>query len=167
MSGGHRDESIFVRRRRTPRYVYNPRNPIGRALIVISAVVAVGYMYYLFDSSSWSESEWRDAVHEAARELESEPQPLSGGSRYEYRIEDAVKATGEGPEYALVRVDAIQESDTAGRGGAGADRGSDAFEISTDDVETIYCMRVSPPLPKASMSTTTVTLHVDVKEGPC
>lgn len=147
--------------------MYNARNPIGLALIVISVVVAAGYMYYLFDGSRWSESEWRDAVHEAARDLESEPQALSGGARYEYWIEDAIKATGVGPEHALIRVDAVQESDAAVDGGPTTDRGHDAFEVSTDDLETTYCVRVSPPLPRSSMSTRTVSLQVDVREGPC
>ncbi|MFI2368660.1 hypothetical protein [Streptomyces sp. NPDC018833] len=158
MSGAHDDEPIFVRR--WGGYAYNPNNPIGRALIAVSAVLLIAYLYDLFDSAQWSEGELRDAVHESARHMEAEPQTLRGYYGYEGLIGDAIEETGEGPEPGLVHVEKIEDSDAAGVD-------ADAFEITTDDVETTYCMRVSPPRPETGMSSLTVELTVDVAEGPC
>ncbi|MFE0763471.1 hypothetical protein [Streptomyces smyrnaeus] len=46
-------EPVFLRSRwETNRYVYNPHNPIGCALIVISLLFAIGAMYGLSRSHS-------------------------------------------------------------------------------------------------------------------
>lgn len=132
---------------------------------MVSVVFLIGYLYHLFDSAQWSENELRNAVHEAARHLESEPQTLRGYIGYEVLIEEAIEKTGEGPEHGLVRVEEIEHSHVADA--TAASHASDAFEIRTDDVETIHCMRVSPPRPETSMSSLTVTLTVDVAGGRC
>ncbi|MDI9885048.1 hypothetical protein QMZ92_11745 [Streptomyces sp. HNM0645] len=160
MGGQDSEEPIFIRKR--GRFVYNPRNPVGRLLIVGGAVVVVGFMYHLFDDARWSEGEFRDAVREAAVRLEAEPQVLRGYLGYEERIEEAVKGTGQGPEHAVVRVEAVDEPDAAGAGDA------DVFEISTDDVGFPYCMRVSPPQPEPdALRLEKVRIAVEVAEGPC
>lgn len=133
--------------------MYNSRNPVGRALIVLAPVVAIAFLYHFFDSSRWSESEFRDAVQEAAHRLEAEPQTVRGYVGYEDLIEEAVQETGKGPEHALVRVRAID---------------SGTFEITTDDVDTTYCMLVSPPQPKPDTTrTATAALTVQVRTGAC
>ncbi|TLQ47583.1 hypothetical protein [Streptomyces marianii] len=160
MSGHHHDEPVFIRKH--GRFVYNPRNPVGRLLMGVSVVVVVGFVYHLFDDARWSEGEFRDAVREAAVRLEAEPQFLRGYLGYEERIEDAVKGTGQGPEHTVVRVEAVDEPDAAGADGA------DVFEISTDDVVTPYCMRVSPPQSEPDvLRLETVRVAVEVAEGPC
>ncbi|MCZ7461988.1 hypothetical protein [Streptomyces sp. WMMC940] len=159
MSGHHHDEPIFIRK--GGHFAYNPKNPVGRVLIVGSAVVVVGFMYHLFDDAQWSEGEFRDAVRGAAVYLEAEPQVLRGHLGYEERIEEAVKGTGEGPEHTVVRVEPVDTSDEA------AD-GADLFEISTDDIGTPSCMRVSPPQSEPdALRLETVRVQVEVAEGPC
>lgn len=159
---GHRDDDpIFIRRRGYPRYVYNAKNPVGRALLVGSVVFVIGFAYHLFDGSRWSEGEFREAVHGAARRLEAEPQVLRGHAGYGDLIEEAVRGTGKGPEHTVVRVEEIDGSDLAGGG-------ADVFEIGTDDVDTSYCVRLSPPRPEPDTTrTVTVRVTVDVREGPC
>ncbi len=126
---------------------------MGRALIVLAPLVAIGVLYHMFDSSNWSEGEFRDAVHEAAHRLEAEPRTVPGYFGYEDLIEEAILETGEGPEHALVRVEAID---------------SGTFEVGTHDVDTSYCMLVSPPEPKPDATrTATLTLTVEVREGSC
>lgn len=45
------DEPVFVRSKwGTNRYVYNPRNPVGRFLIVASVIVAIAGMAWLYAS---------------------------------------------------------------------------------------------------------------------
>ncbi|GAA2474608.1 hypothetical protein [Streptomyces gobitricini] len=165
MSGTRGDEPVFVKK---GRYVYNPNNPVGRALIAISGVIVIVYLYHLFDGSRWSEGEWRDAVHEAAERLEDRPQTLRGHLGYEERIEDAVRATGQGPEHTVVRVEAVDGADRGGADGKGGGSGADAFEVSADDMDTPYCLRLSPPQPEpAATRLVTLKVSVDVEEGPC
>ncbi|MGW7264935.1 hypothetical protein [Streptomyces sp. NPDC054842] len=165
MSAGDRHDPILVPRRVMPGYVYNARNPVGRALIVLTTVALVGFLYYIFDSSRWSEGEWRDAVNEAADTLEAKPYTLNGYTRYEDLIEEAVQATREGPEHSLIRVEAITDSSATAGKAAGTGQGPDTYVISTDDVDIIYCMRVSPPQPATTMSTRVVTLSVQLSKG--
>jgi hypothetical protein len=146
--------------------VYNRNNPVGRALIVLTLVAVAGFLYYLFDRSQWSESEWRDAVQKAADALEATPQTLRGYTRYEDLIQEAVQATGKGPEHSLIHVEAITDSGAAAGNAVGTNRrASGTYAISTTDVHTIYCMRVSPPQPTTAMSTRVVTLRVQVSKG--
>ncbi|MFF3691269.1 hypothetical protein [Streptomyces sp. NPDC002187] len=129
----------------------------------------IGFMYHLFDSTQWSEGEFRDAVHEAAQQLEAEPGTLVGHLGYRDLIEEAVQETGQGPEHTVIDVEPINDSDATGAvGSVCGGHGLDTFEISTDDVVTTYCMRMSPPQPETDLpSTKTVTLTVNVREGPC
>ncbi|MEV5311578.1 hypothetical protein [Streptomyces sp. NPDC052610] len=153
MSGHDNDEPVFLRERGT-RFVYNPRNPIGLALIVLTVVGVIAYMYHLHDSSQWSEDEFRDAVREAEQRLEAEPQRILGFSiGYEDLIQEAVEEADDAPEIPLVSVEEID---------------STTFEAGTKDVDTSYCLTVSPPQPEPElMLDATVTLTVDVREGPC
>jgi len=154
MTGHHSDEPVFIRRRGTPHYVYNPRNPVGRALIVLTPVIVIAYLYHLFDSQRWSEGEFRDAVREAAQHLEAEPQRIVGFSTgYADLIQEAVEEADDAPKIPLVNVEEIDPT---------------TFMVGTKDVDTSYCLVVSPPQPEADlMLDTTVTLTVDVAEGPC
>nr|WP_240983195.1 hypothetical protein [Streptomyces sp. R301] len=111
----------------------------------------VGFYLYVSDTSQWSETELRDAVHEAARDLEAQPQRVHLG--YESMIRDAIRATGEGPGYDLD----ISPSPT-----------EDNFEISAAFLSETFCMRLTPPEPPRTWGTTdTVSLTVRVSEGRC
>ncbi|MCH0538986.1 hypothetical protein I3F58_05330 [Streptomyces sp. MUM 203J] len=167
--GGEHGDRVFVRS--GGRWVYNTGNPVGRVLIVVSLLVAAGWLSHMFASGRWSEGELRDAVHGAARALEAEAKPdylLWYGGDYTSAIRDAVEATGEGPEHGLVAVDEISD-DT----GTGTDAGTtaDRFEITTEDTSTAYCMSVSPPVPDEPRDPlapgAVIRLSVEVEEGRC
>ncbi|MFJ3702980.1 MULTISPECIES: hypothetical protein [unclassified Streptomyces] len=165
MRRDHDDEPVFRRSEwGTTRYVYNPRNPIGLALIIGSLLFAVGALYHLRASSSWSEGELRDAVHSAAGALESEDQKFAswtGG--YGSMIRDAIEDSGEGPStggaVSVSEVDDTYDQD--------ADATVDRFEVSTEDVDTVYCLGVSPPEPEPTLDSVELTLTVTVDEGRC
>jgi hypothetical protein len=165
MSDDHDAEPVFVRSKwGTSRYVYNANNPVGMALIVASLLFAAGGMYALHDSSSWSEGELHDAVRAAADSLNAAPQQVGGWSGdYEQLIADAIEASGEGPEHGIVSV--APENDDAD---IAAQPDSESFEVTTDDVDAVYCVRVSPPEPEPDPFTaTTVTLEVTVDADSC
>ena len=160
MNEDHDAEPVFVRSKwGTSRYVYNPNNPVGMTLIVGSLLFAAGGLFALHDSSSWSEGELHDAVHSAAESLDARSQQVGGfrGS-YEELIADAVENSGEGPEFGLVSV--------SPQSGTEDTTSADLFEITTDDVDDAYCLRVSPPEPDTYTSVT-VTLGVTVDAGEC
>ncbi|WP_282694097.1 hypothetical protein [Streptomyces sp. CC208A] len=159
MTWGDR-EPIFVQK---GRWVYNTRSPIARALMVATAVGLIGFYVYEADNSQWSEAELRDAVHEAARDLEAQPQKVGLVRPYGSLVRDAVLATGHGPRYPLLDVK---------RTGDGTDvvtsPTEDSFEISTADTSETYCMRLSPPEPPSTGGEwITVRLTVQVSQGSC
>ncbi|MFF9343472.1 hypothetical protein ACF1CG_27415 [Streptomyces sp. NPDC014773] len=141
-------EPVFVRR---GRWVYNSRNPVARVLMFASVVGLVGFYLYVSDTGRWSGSELRDAVHEAARDLEAEPQKVYFD--YESMLRDAVQATGKGPEADLVITPRPSE---------------DGFEIGAAALSETFCMRLTPPEPaRAWGKTDTVSLTVRVSQGDC
>ncbi|MFE4691413.1 hypothetical protein ACFRH6_15290 [Streptomyces sp. NPDC056749] len=167
MRRDHDDEPVFRRSEwGTTRYVYNPRNPIGLALIIGSLLFAVGALYHLRASSSWSEGELHDAVHSAAGTLESEDQTFAswtGG--YNSMIRDAIEDSGEGPSTGGA-VSVSEVDDTYDRD---APAGVDRFEVSSEDVDTVYCLSVSPPEPEPepTLEDVELSLAVGVDEGRC
>ncbi len=165
MSKGHDDEPIFIRSHwGTSRYVYNPRNPIGVGLIIGSLLFAAGGMYYLYASSSWSEGELRDAVHVAVRDLEAAPQTLgSWNGGYESMIRDALEESGEGPSTGGVVY--VDDADTPYD--KEADPSVDLFEVTAKDVDTAFCLSVSPPEPEPGLTSIEVSLSIAVEEGRC
>ncbi|MFF4166524.1 hypothetical protein [Streptomyces sp. NPDC001741] len=165
MHRDHGDEPVFRRSQwGTTRYVYNARNPVGRGLIIGSLLFAVGALYYLQASSSWSEGELHDAVHSAARTLEAEDQVVgSWAGDYRSMIRDAIEDSGEGPSTGST-VHVSEVDDTYDRdAGASVDR----FEVSTEDVDTVYCLSVSPQEPEFTMSSVEVAVSVTVNENRC
>lgn len=162
MDGEQGDEPVFVRSKwGTARYVYNPKHPVGVALIVGSILLAVGGMVYINDGANWSEGELRDAVHGAARALQAEPQTVSLFTGYEELIREAIRKTGEGPTHGSVKIAAVRAD------GYGANRATDDFEITSDDVDGVYCLRISPPEPDTPKSSVTTTLSTTVEDDSC
>ena len=43
----------------------------------------------------------------------------------------------------------------------------DRFEVSTEDVDTVYCLSVSPQEPEFTMSSVEVAVSVTVNENRC
>jgi hypothetical protein len=160
MSEDHDAEPVFVRSKwGTSRYVYNPNNPVGMALIIGSLLFAGGGMYALHDSSSWSGGELHDAVHAAAESLEARAQRVGGfrGS-YEELIADAIENSGEGPEFGMVSVSPQSDGEET--------TSADLFEVTTDDVDAAYCLHVTPTEPDTYTSVT-LALGVEVEAGGC
>lgn len=158
------DEPILIRSNwGTSRYVYNPRNPVGMGLIIGSLLFAAIAMYSLRASSSWSEGELRDAVHVAVRDLEASPQTLGAWTGdYASMIRDALKKSGKGPSVGGLHVeDADDPYDKD------ADPAVDLFEVTAEDVDTTFCLSVSPPEPEPGMTSVEVSLSIAVEEGGC
>ncbi|MEV8001381.1 hypothetical protein AB0P10_01750 [Streptomyces parvus] len=158
------DEPIFIRSNwGTSRYVYNPRNPVGAGLIIGSLLFAAIFMYSLHASSSWSEGELRDAVNVAVRDLEASPQTLGAWTGdYDSMIRDALEKSGKGPSTGGLRVeDADDPYDKD------ADPAVDLFEVTAEDVDTTFCLSVSPPEPEPRMTSVEVSLSIAVEEGGC
>ncbi|WP_328404772.1 hypothetical protein OHS70_36400 [Streptomyces sp. NBC_00390] len=167
MSGDHDDEPIFVCRRGT--LVYNPNNPIGRALIVNVRRVRERVHVPPLRQLAVERGRVSGRCSCSRTTTGSGTTHLGGPSRLQDLIEEAVQEAGQGPEHTVIDVEPINDSDATGAAGSvGGGHGLDTFEISTDDVVTTYCMRMSPPHPETDMpKTKTVTLTVNVKEGPC
>ncbi|MFD9290040.1 hypothetical protein ACFWBV_17475 [Streptomyces sp. NPDC060030] len=125
---------------------------------------AAGALYFLHASSSWSEGELHDAVHSAVRTLDAEDQtfaPWTGG--YRVMIRDAIEDSGEGPSTGgVVRVSEVDDQYDPD-----APAGVDRFEVSTEDVDTVYCLSVSPPEPEPTVTSVELALDVTVDEGRC
>ncbi|MGW1014492.1 hypothetical protein ACWD4X_31185 [Streptomyces termitum] len=152
-------EPVFVRR---GRWVYNSRNPVARVLMLLTAAGLVGSYLYVSDQGQWSESELRDAVHGAARDLEAEPQKVYFG--YDSMIRDAIEATDEGPVSDLV----IRATDDGHGSDAASVPTEDSFEVSAAHMPETFCMRLSPPEPPRALGKTpTVSLTVRVSRGDC
>ncbi|MCM9083083.1 hypothetical protein OG818_15425 [Streptomyces virginiae] len=115
----------------TNRYVYNHRNPVGLALIVIAPIVAICAMIGLRNSSRWSEGELRTAVHQGAEDLNGSTQYVSPDMHLGTLIRDAVEDSGTGPGLGLDVSRAFVEDDGHG------------YTISTEDTNTKYCIRVT------------------------
>ncbi|GAA2387197.1 hypothetical protein GCM10010420_07760 [Streptomyces glaucosporus] len=126
-------EPVFVRSEwGTNRYVYNPDSPVGMTFIVLSLALVVLFFFHVSDSSSWTEDELRDAVHEATGVLAEEPHPFP--SRLEPsewvadRIEEAVHEAGGVNAAPGPRVEYVEE---AGR-----------YEVTATDTTAVFCLRV-------------------------
>ncbi|MEU7278490.1 hypothetical protein AB0A69_06830 [Streptomyces sp. NPDC045431] len=158
MSTENDHEPVFVRSKwGTNRYVYNPRNPVGVALIVLSLLFAAGAMYSLRASSQWSEDELRDAVHRAAGTLDGSPQrkyDWTGHSDYSSLIDDAIRKTGVGPRFGA-RVSEVGDE-------------THLYEIGSDDTEDVHCMTITEiPGPKTDAVSWEVHLDVSVEDHGC
>ncbi|MFG2335528.1 hypothetical protein [Streptomyces yangpuensis] len=149
------NEPVFVRHPRTRQYVYNPHNQVGRALIVIAPIVAIGVLYSLYTSWHWSEGELRTAVHQAADTLNARPRYANDATPQEGMIRDAVKETGAGPGHGLK----IRGDGTVG------------YTIATEDTATAFCMRLTliPVNPTSAYPAALERHHVTatVVEGAC
>ncbi|HEY9369731.1 hypothetical protein [Streptomyces sp.] len=149
------DEPVFVRSKwGTSRYVYNHRNPVGLALIVITPLIAFGALFAMEAEWTWSDGELRDGVHQAERQLDGSVHDPYMHFSIDGRIRDAIEETGAGPDLG---VDVAKYSD--GR-----------YEISTDDTTVKFCMTVkTTPLEANPVSPVYVKqlLDTSVTDGSC
>ncbi|MCX4806963.1 hypothetical protein OG444_31955 [Streptomyces sp. NBC_01232] len=148
-------EPVFVRHERTKQYVYNPRSRLGRALIVLTPIVASSVLYSLYSGWHWSEGELRTAVHRAADALNAKPQYASPEAPQDYLIRNAIEESRTGPGHGV---------SVYGDGPAG-------YTISTQDTDTKFCMRLllTPVDPDKPFPAALERHHViaTATEGPC
>ncbi|ATW52255.1 hypothetical protein [Streptomyces peucetius] len=157
MSTDNEHEPVFVRSTwGTNRYVYNPNNPAGLALIVLSLLFAAGAMYSLQSSSEWSDGELRQAVRQAAGTLDAAPTYKSEWTDhvdYSQHIEDAIEKTGKGPSFG------IQVSQTVD--------GGNVYEITADGTDAAHCMTITEVPEPLVNHYRTVHLAVSVEDRAC
>ncbi|WP_405881481.1 hypothetical protein OG762_24680 [Streptomyces sp. NBC_01136] len=144
-------EPVFLRTRTSPGYAYNPRNPIGLALIFGSLLLAGGGVYYFEASSKWSEGELRTAVHEAAANLEKEPHVNDEFLGFDALIDEAIDATGEGPSTGA-GIRHVMNPDA-----------TDDYTITGNGTDATFCMHVLA----TPTSETYAVLTVKVTNGAC
>ncbi|MFD4370079.1 hypothetical protein [Streptomyces sp. NPDC058486] len=127
------DEPVLIRSRwGTSRYVYNHRNPVGLALIVLTPLIALGVLIGMSAESSWSEGELRDAVHAGIQRLDGGRHYTSLESDHGLLITEAIRESGIGPRYGV---------DTR-------DEGAGRYTVSTEDTATEYCAHLTLTLDK-------------------
>ncbi|MFI8515847.1 hypothetical protein ACIGHB_32470 [Streptomyces sp. NPDC085460] len=123
------EEPVFVRSGwGTGRYVYNPRNPAGLALIVLASLIALGGLFGMRAESTWSEGEIRDAVHKGVADLDGKGHYTSLSGDRGFLIAEAIEESGIGPGYG---VETHKEDD------------GDGYTVGTEDTDTEYCVRVT------------------------
>ncbi|PZT69216.1 hypothetical protein DN402_19385 [Streptomyces sp. SW4] len=146
-------EPVFIKSKwGTARYVYNPRNPVGLALIFLSLALTAGMLLWMHDEGEWSEDELRSAVHEAAGRLEAGPRTVSEWWGLEMQIDDAIEQTGEGPSYGA-RVDGEGPSDSY----------ANDFTVTGAGTDAAFCLHVV----EVPVDETRSNLTVDVSDGTC
>ncbi|GHG24641.1 hypothetical protein [Streptomyces hydrogenans] len=122
------EEPVFVRSGwGSGRYVYNHRNPVGRALIVLAPLIALGGLFGMWADSTWSEGEIRDAVRKGVADLDGKRHYTSLAGDHGFLIAEAIRESGIGPGYG---VEMRKEED----GG---------YTVSTEDTDAEYCVRVT------------------------
>ncbi|MGW4160114.1 hypothetical protein [Streptomyces sp. NPDC004788] len=121
------EEPVFIRSKwGTSRYVYNQRNPVGLALIILTPLIAFGALLGMQAKSTWSEGELRDAVSKGVQDLDGKRHYTSLESDHGLLIAEAIRESGIGP-------------------GHGVDTREDegGYTVSTKDTETEYCVHIT------------------------
>ncbi|MFF1510413.1 hypothetical protein [Streptomyces sp. NPDC058326] len=111
----------------TSRYVYNHRNPVGLALIVLTPLIALGVLFGMRAESTWSEGELRDAVGKGVQDLDGKQHYTSLEGNHGSLIAEAIRESGIGPGLGV---------DTREEEGGG-------YTVSTEDTEAEYCVHVT------------------------
>ncbi|MGP9020135.1 hypothetical protein ACT1U9_17265 [Streptomyces sp. BR1] len=148
-------EPVFTRI--NGRFAYNPANPVGLALIVLTLVVVGVGIYVVNDQTHWSSGELRDAVHQAAHDLDGstqrniDPSEAFSGNDYARTIEDAMNNT-----------DAAQWfTDPVVLRGHGKD--PSAYDITGPGTDAAFCMHLTvTPLGNGQ-----AVLRTRVTDGTC
>lgn len=167
MRHGDDHEPVFLRSEwGTNRYVYNHRNPVGRALIVLSLLFVAGLVFHLFAGASWRNDDLRDAAHEAVDALAAQPHTLSGYKSPARQIADLIEeAVDDADDSWLPGLDVTVEP--MGEHGP--------YEITADGADTAFCMNVARSTVDAGdasgsgggTDTTEYDLIPSLREGRC
>ncbi|MFE3740374.1 hypothetical protein [Streptomyces sp. NPDC059134] len=141
-------DRVFIRSKwGAGRYVYNPHNPVGRALIVGSLLFAAGGMFLLYHpgllgaSDDWDGKELRTAVTGAAGELSREAQlgPGSAGVPYESILSERIARVGRGSEDGLTVVLASERPKSALYDG-GTEKAD--YTVTATGADAAFCLGV-------------------------
>ncbi|MGW6397315.1 hypothetical protein [Streptomyces sp. NPDC055134] len=140
------DDRVFVRSTwGTNRYVYNPRNPVGRVLIVGSLLFAAGALYALYQPDlfrgGWESDDLGTAVTGATTKLSQEKQfgPGSAAGLFPDIVKQEIARHGHGPEDALtVTLASDTPESTLYEGGP-----EDAdYSVTARGTDTAFCLHV-------------------------
>ncbi|MFJ2214796.1 hypothetical protein ACIQVO_22105 [Streptomyces sp. NPDC101062] len=154
----------------TSRYVYNPHNPIGRALIVGSLLFAAGGMYLLHhpdllgSSDEWDGTDLRNAVTAATTELSREAQfgPGSAAGLYDGILRGRIAEAGRRSEDGLTVALASERPESALYDG-GAEQAD--YTVTAEGTDTALCLNVYAMKAKRAMGYDFVSISVD--DGAC
>lgn len=148
------DEPVFVRSMGgRGHHVYNRRNPVGRALFVITPFIAIGVLIGYYNSLHWSEGELDEAVHKGIKDVNQSRHYTTVDSDHSYLIGAAIRESGTGPGHGV---------DVA--------RGDDGYTVSTEDTGTTYCVRITLTPEGTSRPATHIQFHrahATVTDGSC
>ncbi|WP_031087323.1 hypothetical protein [Streptomyces sp. NRRL WC-3549] len=164
-------DRVFVRSKwGTNRYVYNPRNPVGRALIAGSLLFAAGSMYVLYHpdlfepSHDWKTGELRDAVTTATAELSRDAEFGPGGGSGSYddilraHIAKAADRPSDGMSVALASAPAVSAAFTGGEEQA-------VYTVTAEGTDAAFCLDVHAVTREGGWRYASVSISVD--EGVC
>ncbi|MFJ7997978.1 hypothetical protein ACIQ7D_12640 [Streptomyces sp. NPDC096310] len=155
----------------TSRYVYNPRNPVGRALIVGSLLFAAGGMFLLHHpdllspSDDWDGDELRTAVTTAAAELSREAQFGPGGAALTYDdiLRGRIARAGQGSEDGLTVALASDRPKSALYDG-GPEQAD--YTVTAAGTDAAFCLSVHAMKTKRAMGYDYVSISVDDSACP-
>ncbi|WNI23712.1 hypothetical protein [Streptomyces sp. ITFR-16] len=161
------DDRVFIRSRwGTNRYVYNPNNPIGRALIVGSLLFAAGGMYWLYHpdlfKGGWDEGELRSAVRGASAELSRGAQSGPGSFMFEDILERRIAAQPDGPSDG-VSVDTASSVPVSDPWAGGAEKAD--YTVTARGTDAAFCVHVDAWHRAKAAGYAAVTVTAD--EGAC
>ncbi|MGW0764150.1 hypothetical protein [Streptomyces sp. NPDC002676] len=159
-------DRVFIRSKwGTNRYVYNPDNPVGRALIVGSLLFAAGGMWLLYHSGgpgSWGGDDLRSAVTTATGELSKEALLGPGSGDYDAILRERIARDGNGPEDALsVTLASPEPESMMFTGGPEQAR----YSVTAHGTDTAFCLDVQGMKRKAQMGYDSLT--ITVTDGAC
>jgi hypothetical protein len=159
-------DRIFVRSKwGTNRYVYNPDNPVGMALIVATLLFAAGALWVLHHSGgpgSWDGADLRSAVTTATDELSKEADLGPGSGDYDAILREQIAKDGNGPEDALSVTLASAEPESKMFSG-GLEQAW--YSVTAHGTDTAFCLDVQGMKLKARMGYDPLT--ITVTDGAC
>ncbi|MEV0375667.1 hypothetical protein AB0I10_38980 [Streptomyces sp. NPDC050636] len=163
-------DRIFIRSKRgTSRYVYNPHNPIGLALIVGLLLFAVGGMFLLkhnpgllSGADDWDGDELRSAVSAATTELSHEAEFGPGTINYEDILQAVIAKHGHSSKDALTVTLASEPPESAVFYG-GTEQAD--YSVTVDGTDTAFYLSVHATMRKRATDYDSVTISVE--DGVC
>ncbi|MFF8591342.1 hypothetical protein ACF061_07805 [Streptomyces sp. NPDC015220] len=169
---GSQDDSdrVFIRSKwGTNRYVYNPDNPVGVALIVGSLLLAFGGMYWMHRQGQnvgrdgWRGDELRSAVTAASAKL-SRQTVFGPGSLvpFESVLQEDIIALGRGVQNGLAVTPASERPKSRPTGGGPEQRD---YTVTAEGTTAAFCVHAYAVKREGAAAYDSVT--VSVADGPC